>query len=85
MKDHSDSKKKYSDIMKMLKFLVDNVFVVFAGKVGIPMGTNCALLLADIFMYSCEADFIESLLSTGKKHLQSRFNLTYRYIDDVLS
>ena len=49
------------------------------------MGTNCAPLLADIFLYSYEADFIQSLLSTGKKHLASRFNLTYRYIDDVLS
>ena len=72
------------------EFLVDNIFVVFAGKVfqqtvGIPMGTNCAPLLADIFLYSCEADFIQSLLFTGKKHLASRFNLTYRYIDDVLS
>ena len=74
----------------MLEFLVDNIFVVFAGKVfqqtvGIPMGTNCAPLIADIFLYSYEADFIQSLLSTGKKHLASRFNLTYRYIDDVLS
>ena len=25
------------------------------------------------------------LLSTGKKQLSSQFNLTYRYIDDVLS
>ena len=49
------------------------------------MGTNCAPLLADIFLYSYEADFIQSLLSTGKKHLASLFNLTYRYIDDVLS
>ena len=46
---------------------------------------NCAPLLADIFLYSYEADFIQSLLATGKKHLASRFNLTYRYIDDVLS
>ena len=92
VKEHSDSKNKYyeDDIIKMLEFLVDNIFVVFAGKVfqqtvGIPMGTNCAPLLADIFLYSYEADFIQSLLSTGKKHLASRFNLTYRYIDDVLS
>ena len=92
VKEHSDSKNKYSedDIIKMLEFLVDNIFVVFAGKVfqqtvGIPMGMNCVPLLADIFLYSCEADFIQSLLSTGKKHLASRFNLTYRYIDDVLS
>ena len=84
VKEHSDSKSKYSedDIIKMLEFLVDNIFVVFAGKVfqqtvGIPMGTNCAPLLADIFLYSYEADFIQSLLSTGKKHLASWFNLTY--------
>ena len=37
--------------------IVDIIFVVFAGKVfqqivGIPMGTNCAPLLADIFLYS---------------------------------
>ena len=90
--EHSDSKNKYSedDIIKMLEFLVDNIFVVYGGKVfqqtdGIPMGTNCAPLLTDIFLYSYEADFIQSLLSTGKKHLASRFSLTYRYIDDVLS
>ena len=47
VKEHSDSKNKYSedDIIKMLEFLVDNIVVVFAGKVfqqtvGIPMGTN---------------------------------------------
>ena len=74
----------------MLEFLVDNIFVVFAGKVfqqiiGIPMGTNCAPLLTDIFLYSYEAEFIQSLLSAGKKRLASQFNFTYRYIDDVLS
>ena len=92
VKEHSDSKNKYTeeDIIKMLEFLVDNIFVVFAGKVfqqivGIPMGTNCAPLLADIFLYSYEAEFMQSLLSAGKKRLASQFNFTYRYIDDVLS
>ena len=56
----------------MLKFQIDNIFVVFGGKVfqqivGIPMGLNCAPLLADIFLYSYVAEFIRSLLSTGKK------------------
>ena len=84
MKEHSDAKNKYTeeDIIKMLEFLVDNIFVVFAGKVfqqivGIPMGTNCAPLLADIFLYSYEAEFIQSLLSVGKKRLASQFNSTY--------
>ena len=83
----SDSKSKYTeeDIIKMFEFLVDNIFVVFAGKVfqqtiGIPMGTNCAPLLPDIFLYSYEAKFIQSLLATGKKRLASHFNFTYRYI-----
>ena len=67
VKKHSDSKNKYieDDIIYMLEFLVNNIFVVFGGKVfqqivGIPMGTNCAPLLADIFMYSYEAEFIQS-------------------------
>ena len=92
VQEHSDSKNKYTeeDIIKMLEFLVDNIFVVFAGKVflqiiGISMGTNCSPLLADIFLYSYEAEFIQSLLSAGKKRLASQFNFTYRYIDDVLS
>ena len=47
------------------------------------MDTNCAPLLADIFLYSYEAEFIQYLLSTEK--LTSQFNFTYRFIDDVLS
>ena len=75
VKERSDAKNKYTedDIINMLEFLVDNIFVVFGGKVfqqivGIPMGTNCAPLLADIFLYSYEAEFIQSLLSTERKN-----------------
>ena len=91
VKEPSDSKSKYTeeDIIEMLEFLVDNIFVVFAGKVfkqviGIPMDANCAPLLADIFLYSYEAEFIQSLLSASKKRLASQFKFTYRYIDDAL-
>ena len=50
----------------MLEFLVGNIFVVFTGKVfqqivGIPIRTNCVTLLADIFLYSYEAEFIQSV------------------------
>ena len=73
----------------MLEFLFDNIFLVFIGKVfqqiiGIPIGTNCALLLADIFLYSYEVEFIQPLLSDGRKRLASQIIFTYRYIDDVL-
>ena len=58
-KKHSDFTKKFSetDIINMLEILTDNIFVIFGGRVfqqtvGIPMDTNCAPLLADLFLYS---------------------------------
>ena len=74
----------------MLECLVDNIFLVFAGKVfqqiiGISVGTDCALLVADIFLYSYEAEFLQSLLSAGRKRLASQFNFTFWHIDDILS
>ena len=49
------------------------------------MGANYAPLLADLFLYSYEAEFVQSLLKAGKKHFAQPFDFTYRYIDDVLS
>ena len=74
----------------MLEFMIDNKFVMFGGRafqqtVGIPMGTKCAPLLADLFLYSYEADFIQGLLQKNEKKLARSFNFTFRYIDDVLS
>ena len=74
----------------MLEYLIDNIFVEFGGRIfqqtiGIPMGTNCAPLLADLFLYSYEAEFVQSLLQAGKKLLAQQFNFTYRYVDNVLS
>jgi hypothetical protein len=74
----------------MLGFPIDNIFVVFGNKifrqtVGIPMGTNCAPLLADLFLYFNEAEFIQKLLHEKNKPLAVAFNSTFRYINDILS
>jgi hypothetical protein len=53
--------------------------------VGIPMGTNCVPLLADLFLYSYEADFIQELLKKNERKLARSFNFTFRSIDEVLS
>jgi len=63
---------KKKTLMDMLEFLIDNIFVMFGGRVfqqtvGIPMCTNCAPLLADLFLYSYEADFIQGLLKKKRK------------------
>jgi len=93
-KNHSDSTKKFSETdINMLEFLIDNIdniFVIFGGRVfqqtvGIHMGTNCAPLLADLFLYSYEAYFIQGFLKKNEKKLARSFNFTFRCIDDVLS
>ena len=50
-----------------------------------PMGTNCAPLLADLFLYLYEADFTQGLLKKNEKKLARSFHFTFCYIDDVLS
>ena len=40
---------------------------VFQQTVDIPMGTNCAPLRADLFLYSYDADSIQRLLKNTKK------------------
>jgi hypothetical protein len=61
----------------MLEVLIDNIFVMLGGRVfqqtvGIPMGTKCAPLLADLFIYLYEADFIQGLLKKNEKKLARR-------------
>jgi hypothetical protein len=74
----------------MLEFVIDNIFAMIGGRVfqqtvDIPMGTNRDPLLADLFVYSNEANFMEWLLKRKEKKLARPFNFTFRYIDDVLS
>ena len=74
----------------MIEFLVDNIYVRFGGQlfrqmVGIPMGTNCSPLLADLFLYSYENEFLDKLVKEGKRKLARKFNLSYRYTDDLIS
>jgi hypothetical protein len=64
VKTHSKSndKNKEDEIIHRLDLLIDNMFVVFVGHVfqqtiDIPMGTNCAPLLADYFLHAYHADF----------------------------
>ena len=68
--------------------LIDNIFVQFGGRlfrqvIGIPMGTNCAPLLADLFLYSYENEFLDNMIRSGHRRLARSFNLSYRYTDDL--
>ena len=77
------------NICKMIEFLIDNIFMQFVGRLfcqvfGIPMGTNCAPLLADLFLYSYENEFLDNMIRSGHRRLARSFNVRYRCIDDLL-
>ena len=45
-----------TELSEAFTFLMENIYVQFGGTVyqqidGIPMGTNCAPLIADLFLY----------------------------------
>ena len=54
------------EMCDVLHYLLDNIFIRFGSKlyrqiVGIPMGTNCAPLAADLFLFYHDRDFMLSL------------------------
>ena len=90
----SEKLKKYQvwicqTVCDALNFLLDNIFIRFGTKlyrqvVGIPMGTNCAPLVVDLFLFCYERDFMMSL-SDDKQAIIDAFNTTSRYLDDILN
>ena len=70
---------------KALTFLLENIYIRFGSQlyrqiVGIIMGINCAPLVADLFLFCYERDFMLSLSNAnqservGKKSLRNRPN-----------
>ena len=57
---------------------------LFRQVIGIPMGTNCAPLLADLFLYSYENEFPDNMIKSGHRRLARSFDLCYRYTDDLI-
>ena len=49
------------------------------------MGTNCAPLVADLFLFCYERDFMLSLSDNNQTGIIEAFNSTSRYLDDFLN
>ena len=72
-----------------LHYILDNM-IRFGSKlyrqiVGIPMGTNCAPLDADLFLFCYERDFMLFLSDNNHPDIFEAFNSTSRYLDDLLN
>ena len=71
-------------------YLLDNIYIRFGNKldrqiVGIPMGTNCAPLVADLFLFCYERGFMTPLSDIKQAEIIETFNSTSRYLDDLLN
>ena len=72
-----------------LIYLYDNIFIRFSTKlytqiVGIPVGANCAPLIAGLFLVCYERDFMAFSYTKEAKIIQA-FTSPSRYLDDLLN
>ena len=63
-----------------LTFLLDNIYIGFGSKlyrqsVGIPTGTNCVPLVADLFLFCYERDFMLSLSDANQSEVIKAYKL----------
>ena len=73
-----------------LHYLLNNIFIVNGSKlyrqiVSIPKGINCVPLVADLFLFCYERDFMLSLSDNNQTVIIEAFNSTSRYLDDLLN
>ena len=73
-----------------MDFFMDIIFIGFGTKLHrvvfwIPTGTNCAPLVADLFMFCYEGDFMMSLSDDKQADIIDAFNTTPRYVGDILN
>ena len=76
-----------------LHYLLDNIFIRFGSKlyrqiVGIPMGTNSAPLVADLFLFCYKRDFMLSLSDNYQtdiiEALDDLLNIDYPYFEQMV-
>ena len=71
-----------NQLVEMFNFLIDNIYIQIGSAV--PMGTDRAPLVADLFLFSYEFEFMKSLIRTDLS-VAAKFSNTCRYIDDLFT
>ena len=67
------------NVCNALSYLLENIYFRFGNKlyrqiVGIPMGTNCAPLVADLFLFCYERDSMTSLSDDNQADITEAFS-----------
>ena len=79
----------YREMTNLVRWLIDNIYVILGDKcfkqvIGIPMGTDCAPFLANLFLFAYEFQWIDKQRKANKYKLLNKFLGCGRYIDDLL-
>ena len=79
-------------VCRWIDYLVNNQYLMVGEDVlvkqiiGIPMGTNCAVFLANLYLFGYELDFVTRGASDIAHHpMLKRFRRTRRFIDDLIA
>ena len=88
---NSSSKQNITEEMLVtyVEYLIDNIYVsignrIYRQVIGIPMGMDCAPLVANLCLFYYEYRYMKNMIKTNLM-LAERFSNTMRYIDDLLT
>ena len=78
-----------SKLLEWMEYLINNVYIkvgnrVYRQTIGIPMGTDCAPQMANLFLFHYEYSYMKRLMRDNLC-IAKRFSDTVRYIDDLLT
>ena len=76
-------------LIECVNFIIDNSFITYKNEVfrqciGIPMGTNCAPDVANLFLHAYESLYINHLISTNRSQEALQLSNMFRYQDDCI-
>ena len=76
-------------VKSAVKYLIDNCYFTLGGQlyrqsIGIPMGSDPAPFMANLFLFYYENKWIRNLKKTDLKRAR-RFCNTFRFIDDLIA
>ena len=77
------------EFIKCINYLIDNCFIkygnqIFQQIIGIPMGSNCASHLANIFLFIYESSFVKKLVEENHIDDIHKLGTAFRYQDDLI-
>ena len=78
------------ELIEAAFFIIDNSYISFQDTlfrqiIGIPMGTNCAPHLANIYLHVYEYKYLQKLILEGQRKVAKKLSNMYRYQDDCIA